>query len=123
MRNFLLRFFISIFALWLTGALAVHLFPNDPPITVNFWGAFSAVILLSVLNTFIAPILRLLTLPLNCMTLGLFSFLINAFLFWMASLLLRPNFQVNTFIGALLGPIVMGLLNGIMQSFVGATRR
>jgi putative membrane protein len=120
-RGFLLRFLINICALWLTGALAYQINPANPGIAVTFWGAFSAVILLSFLNVFIAPVLKFLTLPLSCMTLGLFSFLINAFLFWMASLLI-PGFDVRGFWAAVLGPIVMGILNSVLQTLAPLQR-
>ena len=119
MRGFLIRFLISILALWLTGIIArsIHL-----KIQVDsFWAAFSAVILLGFINAVIAPILRLLTLPLSCMTLGLFGFVINALLFWLVSALV-PGFQVGGFLAALFGSVVMGVLTAILYTLTGTRR-
>jgi putative membrane protein len=115
-RSFILRFLINMAALWLTGVIAYNINPKHPSIVVASVGAaFWTVIILGFLNAFIKPLIQLFTLPISCMTLGLFSFLINAFLFWMASALI-PGFEVIGFCAALLGPIALGALNGILQN-------
>lgn len=115
MRGFLLRFIVNILALWLTGLLAQAL--NLRVQIETFWAAFSAVILLSVVNAVIAPILRLMTMPINCMTLGLIGVLINAFLFWIVGFIV-PGFEVQGFWAAIFGSLVMGLLNGLLLSLL-----
>ncbi|MBW3625924.1 MAG: phage holin family protein [Armatimonadetes bacterium] len=115
MKGFFIRLLVNMLALWLTGLLAQTL--NLRVQIESFWSAFSAVILLSVANAVIAPILRLFTMPINCMTLGLIGILINAFLFWIVGLIL-PGFEVRGFWAAIFGSVVMGLLNGLLLTLL-----
>jgi putative membrane protein len=68
----------------------------------------------SVLTMVVRPILAVLTLPLTIITFGLFSFVINAFLFY-AMHWLVPSFTVAGVLPALLGAIVLSLLNWVIQ--------
>ena len=120
MRGFLLRFFVNLLALWLTGLIAKNL--NLKVEVQSFGAAFSAVVLLSLANAVIAPILRLMTMQLNCMTLGLLGVLINAFMFWMVGLIL-PGFEVQGVWAAIFGSVVMGLLNGLLLSVMDRKKK
>lgn len=60
------------------------------------------------------PILGLLTLPINILTLGLFSFVLNAILFWLLSIFV-PGFSVAGFIPALEGSVILSLVSGIIH--------
>lgn len=66
-----------------------------------------------VLSIILKPILVILTLPVNIMTLGLFTFVINAFLIMLMGSLVR-GFKVDTFGTALLAAIVLALLNVVL---------
>ena len=66
-----------------------------------------------VLSILLKPILLLLTLPVNILTLGLFTFVINAFLIMLMSSLVR-GFKVDNFGTALLAAIVLALLNVVL---------
>ena len=70
-----------------------------------------------VLSIILKPILILLTLPVNIMTLGLFTFIINAFLIMIVSSIV-PGFRVDSFGQALLGAIVLSLLNVVLGKLV-----
>lgn len=81
------------------------------------------VAILAVLNGTLGKILKLLTLPLNCLTLGLFSLVINALMLWLAA---QSGFGMkitgdamqqigSAFIGALL----ISIINGLLNSFLG----
>lgn len=118
MRGFLLRLLVSIAALWLTVLASQNLGIASIRMGYDsFWGLFWTVILLGIVNAVIAPILKLITLPLNCMTLGLVGLLINVFMFWLAASLV-PGFHIHGFWAAVFGSLVMGLLNGILQTVV-----
>ncbi|HEY4520422.1 MAG TPA: phage holin family protein [Candidatus Paceibacterota bacterium] len=70
---------------------------------VAITGLFSAIlvaIVLSILNAFLKPLLVILTLPVNILTLGLFMFIINAVLVMLASTIV-PGFRVDSFWWAL----------------------
>ena len=96
-------------------------------LTVNFvpgisvsggWTTIALVALVwSVIVMTIRPILQILTLPLTVITIGLFSFVLNAFLFWAMELVV-PGFDVQGFVPALLGAIVLSLANWLIQKVV-----
>lgn len=104
----------------LLNALAVVLAAQIiPHIEVDGYGtAIMVALVLAIINTFIRPLLVFLTLPISFVTLGLFLFVLNAFLFWLTSVLIG-GFEVDGFIGALLGSILVSiiswLLNGIWK--------
>ena len=116
MRGFVLRFLVNMLALWLTAYIARSLGLRVE--ISSFWAAFFGTIALSVVNATLGSILRLITMPLNCMTLGLIGILINVLLFWLVGSGIIPGFEVIGFWAALFGSVVMGLINGILQSLV-----
>ncbi len=121
---------VSLITRWVIMTIAVlltaQILPGirvETPLT-----AFLAAVLLSLLNAFLRPLLILLTLPLNFLTLGFFILVINAFLLWLTSVLLgRHGFAVQgfgtAFLGALLISIVSGLLNWLVRSTRDRERR
>ena len=74
-----------------------------------------AVLVLAVVNEIIRPIVKLLALPITCLTLGLFSFVINAAMFWIVGQIV-PGFHVRGFIAPLFASIVMGIISGVLSS-------
>ena len=76
----------------------------------NFWVAVITAIVLGVLNTFLRPILVLLTLPVNILTLGLFTIVINILIILITDSLV-PDFTVENLISALLFSIILALVN------------
>ena len=83
--------------------------------------AFIAAGALGLINVFIKPVLIILTLPLNIVTLGLFSFIINAFLLKMVAWFVT-GFEVNGFLAALLGALVISLVNWLANRFIVRTK-
>lgn len=81
----------------------------------SFWMALLASFVLSLLNGFIKPILNLLSLPLTILTLGLFSFVINAAMLQMtAAFVGQQNFALSSFGAALIVAIIMTVVNTIV---------
>lgn len=68
----------------------------------------------SVIVTVIKPVLSILTLPLTILTFGLFSFVLNALLFWAMSVVV-PGFAVAGFLSALLGALVLSILTWLIH--------
>lgn len=68
--------------------------------------ALIAAAVIGFINIFIKPILKLLTLPLRLMTLGIFGFILNVLLLWVASLLV-PGFEITTLTAGVLGALVV----------------
>lgn len=82
------------------------------------WGAaIVAALVIGVLNAVVGPILKLLTFPITIVTLGLFLLVINAFLFWLASLVV-PGFSVNGFWTVVIGSILYSIFTTIIAHFV-----
>ena len=71
----------------------------------------------SVIMIVVRPILSILTLPITIITLGLFSFILNALLFW-AMTLIVPGFIVAGFWPALLGALVLSVLNWLIHQIL-----
>ena len=75
---------------------------------------FLVAVVWSVISMVIRPVLSILTLPITLLTFGLFSLVLNALLFWTMAALV-PGFHVAGFFAALLGAIVLSLLNWIIH--------
>jgi putative membrane protein len=65
----------------------------------------------------VKPVLGLLTLPINILTLGLFSFILNALLFWLLALIV-PGFSVDGFLPALGGSVILSLVSAILHAIL-----
>lgn len=84
----------------------------------GFFSAFMAAAMLGFLNVFFRPVLILLTLPVNILTFGLFTFLINALILKMASGVI-PGFEVRGFWTAVIGALLISLVNWLLNAFFG----
>lgn len=109
MTKFILRFVISVLAVLAASYLIPGVYIQD------IVAAILLVIVLGVLNAIIRPILVVLTLPVTLLTLGLFYFVINAFIIILASHIV-PGFQVDGLINAFL----FSLIISVIQSFLTA---
>ena len=91
------------------------------------WLKFVVVALIfGLVNTFVKPILKLLTLPITMVTLGLFLLVINALMLLLTGWIsdqLDLGFVVEGFIPALLGAIVISIVGFLLSMVIGATRR
>jgi putative membrane protein len=72
---------------------------------------FGASLLLGILNTFLRPLMVLVSLPLLILTLGLFTIVINACLLYLVHWLMGPGFEVDGFGWAMLGSLVISLIS------------
>ena len=89
-----------------------------PGIEVSgFYIALIIALLLGVINVTLKPILLLLTLPINLLTLGLFTFVINGLLFWFIASFV-DGFTVSGFIPAFIGAAIVSLFSWIGNRFI-----
>ena len=88
----------------------------------GFMSAFFAAALLGILNAFFRPILLILTLPINILTLGLFTFVINAVLLLMASGVI-PGFAVAGFWSAIGGSVIISIFSWLLNTLVNPQGR
>lgn len=79
--------------------------------------AIIAAIILGLLNLIVRPVLHVLTLPITLITLGLFTFVINAGLFLFAASFIQ-GFSVDGFLTALVGSVVVSLISAVGNKFV-----
>jgi putative membrane protein len=81
----------------------------------SFGAAMIAAFVIGLLNTVVRPLLVVLTLPVTVLTVGLFIFIINALMFWMAAELLT-DFNVRSFGAALIGSVLYSILGLVIES-------
>ena len=106
---------MKLFFHWLIAALSIGIAAYlVPGVSVTLASALIAAVVLGALNLFIRPILLVLTLPINILTLGLFSLVINAFLVMFASYLV-PGFFIADFLTALLFALVLVVINWVFH--------
>ncbi len=116
MKGVLLRWFVLTIAVltacWLLDGIRVNgIFP-----------ALLAAALLGILNAVFRPILILLTLPVNILTLGLFTFVINALMLMIVSAVI-PGFDIRGFWTAVLGALIISAASGLLNLFIGGKGR
>ncbi len=83
----------------------------------GFISAFFAAAILSIFNALFRPIALVITLPINVLTLGLFTFVINALMLKMASGVI-PGFHVQGFWTAIFGSMIISLISWLLNSFI-----
>ncbi len=81
------------------------------------FSAFFAAAILGILNALLRPLLLLLTLPLNILSLGLFTFVINALMLMMASGVIS-GFHIAGFWSAVFGSLVIGVVSWLLTSMI-----
>lgn len=114
--SLLLRFILNAVAVMATAYIV-------PGIQVaNFWSALIAAIVIGLVNALVRPILLILTLPINVLTLGLFTLVVNALMFWLASSIVK-GFDVKDFTAAFFGALVFWLVSWFTNALLGATRK
>lgn len=80
----------------------------------NYFSAFIAAAVLGLVNTLVKPVLVVLSIPITILTLGLFLLVINGFLFWLVSKLLK-GFVVKGVLAFFLAPIVYSIISSILS--------
>jgi len=112
MKGIFLRWLILTFAIIATSYLI------DGIQVSGFASAFFAAAILGILNAFFRPILLILTLPVNILSLGLFTFVINAIVLMMVSGVIS-GFEVYGFWSAVFGSLLISLVSWLLTSFIG----
>lgn len=110
-RGLLIRWLILTIAIFITAYLIDGIHVD------GFFSAFFSAAILGLLNAFFRPILFILTLPINILTLGLFTLIINAMLLMMVSGLM-PGFHVYGFWSAVFGSLLISLVSWALTAFI-----
>lgn len=97
---------------WLINAAALMVIAYYLPgiVVSGFYAALIAALVLGLVNALIRPILVVLTLPINILTLGLFTLVINALMFWFAASIVK-GFYVAGFMPAFWGALIMAVVS------------
>lgn len=102
---------------WLLSAIALlivsYLVPGFH--VEGFKAALIAAVVIGLINATLGILLKVITLPLSLLTLGVFWWVVNAFMLMLASKLLAPNFMVSGFFAAFLGAVVLALVNMVLR--------
>jgi putative membrane protein len=114
MRGLVIRWLVSAVALYLTSQI-VRGVEIDGVVPLLF-----AAVTIGVLNAVVRPLVLLLTLPLNVLTLGLFTLVVNAGMLWMASQVVI-GFRVHGFWSALGGWLLMSFFTFLINLLIGET--
>ena len=116
MIGFLLRWSMNLLALMVAASLI-----DGIRIKTIGMGILAAGIL-GVVNAVIRPVVLLLTLPINILTLGLFTLVINALMLKIVADLV-PGFTIETFRAAFWGALVISLVSWLLNIFIGGDGR
>jgi len=110
-----MRYILKLAVLTLAVFCTSYILRIDLP---DFWTTLLVALVISLLNTFLKPVLVFFTIPFTVVTLGLFLLVINAAIIMIASKLV-PGFHVDGFWWALLFSIILSFINSILESLFG----
>ncbi len=110
-RGFVIRWVVNALALlvaaWILKGIVVN----------SYLSLFVAAFVIGLLNAFLRPVVLLLTLPLNILTLGLFTLVVNGIMILLAGDVVR-GFEVHGFFSAVFAALIMGLVSFILNLFI-----
>lgn len=107
----LMRLLINALAFYITAYII-------PGFTIGGWTTLLVIsVVWGILSVVVKPILLILTLPINILTLGLFTFVINAVVLLITSRIV-PGFTIDGFGTALLAAVVLSILNGFLTRLI-----
>lgn len=117
MATLVVKLLINALAIFLVGSFL-------PGIHVStYMTALIMAVVLGILNLFVRPILFLVTLPINILTLGLFTFVLNGLMFWLVSLFI-VDFKIDGFWWAVIGALIVSAISTVGDRlFLGADRK
>lgn len=109
--RFLARWLISAVSIYIVAYLSIGITALDFKTTII------AAAILGIINTIIKPILIILTLPINILTLGLFMFIINGITLIITSSIVN-GFDVENIFAAIVGSVLISIINVILTNLV-----
>ena len=122
--NWIVRWIVGAVALYLTVFSWSYVQPLAPflggkrgLVLDGAIGAFFAIAVVTLVNAIVGPLLRLLAAPLNCLTMGLMRFVVNALLFWIAGSV-GLGLSVQGFLPALYGSIALSSISGVLDLLI-----
>jgi putative membrane protein len=122
MAKFFMRWLINAVALY----VAVAFVPGINPQSANWLSFIWLALIFGLLNALLRPLLKFLTCPLIILTLGVFTLLINTFLFWLAGIVgtnFHIGFTVDGFWPAFLGGLVVTVVSVVLTTIFKDERK
>lgn len=107
MQSFLLRWGFNSIAIYLTTRIIQGVRVPD------FYAAIVAALALGIVNAFIRPLVLILTLPVNILSLGLFTLVVNALMLYIVQAV--TALQVSNFWSALVGALLIALISTLLS--------
>jgi putative membrane protein len=104
---------------WIINAAALFAVPylmHSVNVT-SIGAALVAALLLGLVNTLVRPVLLLLTLPVTVLSLGLFIFIINGFMFWLVAKMV-DGFHVDSFGSAIIGALLYSVISWALSTLL-----
>ncbi len=116
MRGLIVRWITTAFALWLTSLIVKGIdFDGIGPL-------FVAAVVLGIFNAFLRPLVLVVTFPINLLTLGLFTFVINGAMLKLTSEVVR-GFSVTGFWSAVFGALILSGISFALNLFINDAGR
>ena len=117
MKRLLLKWVLFAVALVVAAKVTGMFMPGFDVIEIKSFGDAMTLLLgaavLALINATLGRVVKFLTIPLNCLTLGLFSLVVNAAMLWLAGSL-KIGFLVDGFLAALVGSLVLSVVYGLL---------
>ncbi|NLJ85392.1 MAG: phage holin family protein [Firmicutes bacterium] len=112
-RSWVIRWLVTAIALLVTAAIV-------PGVGVDsVFAALFAAAAIGIVNAFVRPVFLFLTLPINFLTLGLFTFVLNGLMLALAAFFV-PGFHVSGFFSAVFGALLLGIVSSIINRIARA---
>lgn len=112
-RKFILRVLVNFLGLWAAAELMSG--------SIDYQGKLGvliiAALIFSIINAFIRPLVVVLSLPAIVLTLGLFTFVVNAFMLWLVTLV-YPHFHLRSFWTAVLSAVIIWIVNYLLTDLL-----
>jgi putative membrane protein len=131
MSDLIVKVIINAIGVW----AAIQIIPQiDFNYGADWWKLLAVALILALVNSYIKPILKILSFPITLLSLGLFAFVLNAAMLLLVAFVsdqlglgftidkFPPHFTADAFVGALLGSIVISIVSTIL-GMVNAGRR
>jgi len=115
-KGFVIRWAVNALALlvaaWLLKGIVIS----------SYLSLFVAAFVIGLLNAFLRPVVLILTLPLNILTLGLFTLVVNGIMILLAGDVVR-GFEVHGFFSAVFAALIMGIVSFLLNLFISDSGR
>jgi putative membrane protein len=109
--RFLIALLLNAFALFITSQVVGGFDIN------NIWVSIIAALIIGLVNTLLRPLLNFITAPINLLTLGLFSFIVNAIILYVSAWIV-PGFEIDGAGSAIMGAVVLAIVSTVLSILV-----